>query len=76
MWFCAGDLPTHVQSVRVASQSEHSFGPSRQPMQPGAPMLAADISDCTEVDVNVEYLSGCQRSHAARLAIPVNPPFR
>ncbi|BDA42992.1 hypothetical protein COCOBI_03-8860 [Coccomyxa sp. Obi] len=72
----AGDLPTHVQSVRVASPSEHSFGPPRQPMQPGAPMLTADISDCSEVDVNVEYLSGCQRSHAARLAIPVNPPFR
>lgn len=76
MWLCAGDLPTHVQSVRVASPSEHTFGPPRQPVQPGAPKQAADISDCTEVDVNVEYLSGCQRSHAARLAIPVNPPFR
>jgi hypothetical protein len=59
--------------VRVASHSEHSFGP---PKQPGAAVQAADVSACAEVDVNVEYVAGCQRSHAARLAVPIVPPFR
>lgn len=60
----------------MALHSEHSFGPPKQQTQQGAVVQTADVSGCTEMNVNVEYMAGCQRSHAARLAIPVTPPFR
>ena len=36
----------------------------------------AQQSMVVELDVNVEYTAGCQRSHAARMAVPVTEPMR
>ena len=37
---------------------------------------SAAAAGLLQVDVSVEYMAGCQRSHAARLAVPVSLPFR
>jgi hypothetical protein len=51
---------------------DHSAAAKAQPPMP-QPGEAAGVA---ELDVNVEYDAGCARSHAARLAVPVMPPFR
>lgn len=37
---------------------------------------SAQQSLAVELDVNMEYNSGCHRSHAARMAVPVTNPLR
>ena len=60
------ELPT--ETVRLVGHSE-----TRALQQGGE---SAQQSMVVELDVNVEYTAGCQRSHAARMAVPVTEPLR
>ncbi len=43
---------------------------------PGGLADLAQGACSVDVDVGVEYVQGCPRSHAARLVVQVSPPFR
>ena len=60
------ELPT--ETVRLVGHAE-----SRALQQSGE---GAQQSMVVELDVNVEYTAGCQRSHAARMAVPVTESMR
>ena len=60
------ELPT--ETVRLVGHAE-----TRALQQSGE---SAQQSMVVELDVNVEYTAGCQRSHAARMAVPVTEPMR
>ena len=60
------ELPTEI--VRLVGHME-----TRALQQSGE---SAQQSMVVELDVNVEYTAGCQRSHAARMAVPVIEPMR
>ncbi|KAA6429143.1 MAG: peroxiredoxin 6 [Trebouxia sp. A1-2] len=79
VWVQPGSLPIQHETVRVIPMSSRGYG------RTGADEIAAFSSPraaCTQpssnvdVQVNLEYLHGCQRAHAAWLTIPVTPPFR
>ena len=79
MLYGAGVLPLQHETVRVTSMSSRGYG------RVGADDVGAFSSPraaCTQpsgsadVQVNLEYLQGCQRAHAAWLTIPITPPFR
>lgn len=60
------EVPT--ETVRLVGHAE-----TRGLQQSGE---SAQQSRVVELDVNVEYTAGCQRSHAARMAVPVTQPMR
>ena len=88
---CAEPCPPQHDAVRVlASNSPHLGRSSMADLTPAGSALA--LSPRTKgrspfgleqrahaqahLDVCLEYLSGCARSHTASLAVPVNAPFR
>ena len=60
------ELPN--ETVRLVGHAE------TRPLQQSGE--SAQQSMVVELDVNVEYTAGCQRSHAARMAVPVTEPMR
>ena len=79
---CAGGLPTQHEVVRISPLGSHM--PLRilgtdlpSPVRsPPAQDLFSGPKGAAEVDVNLDYMAGCQRGHSSRLTIPVSPPFR
>ena len=70
-----------MQYAERAAQAPGRFQgvAARGPGRPLAPLpgeVAPTAGGRLELDVSVEYAAGCQRSHAARLTVPVLPPFR
>lgn len=61
------ELPPEV--VRLAPHVEFRAWQQSSPE-------SASRGMAVELDVNVEYASGCHRSHAARMAVPVTRPLR
>ena len=51
-------------------------GPGKLLGPPPMGDASTGVGSLLQIDVNVEYVAGCQRSHAARLAVPVSPTFR
>ena len=73
---CAGELPAQVETVWLLVYSDQSSSSKQQTQSMSPSDAAASACGRVDLDVNVEYVAGCKRSHAARLSIHVSPPFR
>ena len=74
---------THVPAclpVQVRGNSEAgSLWPAKQARTTGGPAAAAAPPapwSSALLDVNIEYRTGCWRSHSNSLQLPVRPPFK
>lgn len=76
----AGLLPVQHDTVRVTPTSSRGFGRVVGGDEVGAfsspRAVCPQPSGAVNVQINVEYLEGCQRAHAAWLPIPITPAFR
>ena len=79
LYVVAGLLPIQHEVVRVAPLSSRGFsrvGPDDVGAFSSPRAACTQPSGSVDVQVNLEYLQGCHRAHAAWLTLPVTPPFR
>lgn len=82
----AGEVKVHHDVVRVTPLMSHISlralvagtdlpSPVKSPSR-AATEIVGGPRGAVELDVNVNYVAGCQRGHISRLSLPVLPPFR
>lgn len=70
-------LPSQHETVRVSPLGSRGGSRGEDSGLLFSPRSAvSQRSGSVDLQVNLEYLQGCQRTHTAQLSVPIAPPFR